>query len=348
MTGRSRKPPRENDLTRRLLDDDEEDDALQSAQKFTRRSRNAEHDKIEKTALLRAGDGRQAADLDGLPIGQVVQVFSLFCQVDHPTGPRICVTRKTLGKLQETSIVVGDRVQFRDSDTRDEAGRIEAVIEQVLPRQTILTRVDSFRGAIEHPIVANADQMLIVVSLLRPRAKWGLVDRMIIAAQSGGLIPLVCLNKIELGEDSLGDAGEVLDHYQSMGIPTFRISALDAAGAGVQQVKAALKDKTTVLAGHSGVGKSTLVDAIEPGLDIRIADVSAYNEKGRHTTTSARRYPLSIGGYVIDTPGVKMFGLHGITPESLPEFFPDIRAQNAPPWRVESFNRIEQSLGGRQ
>jgi ribosome biogenesis GTPase len=346
MAGRSRKPPRENDLTRRLLDGDEENDALQSSQKFNQRAKHAEQNKIEKTSLLRA-DGQQAADIERLPVGEVAQVYSQFCEVDHPTGPRICVTRKTLGKLRETSIVVGDRVRFLDSDTRDDAGRIEAVIEQILPRETILTRVDSFRGTEEHPIVANAQQMLIVVSLLRPRVKWGLVDRMIIAAQGGGLVPLVCLNKIELAEEPLGKTGEVLDHYQSMGIRTFRLSALDTAGAGVEQVKNALKDKTTVLAGHSGVGKSTLIAAIEPGLDIRVAEVSVHNDKGRHTTTSARRYPLSMGGYVIDTPGVKSFALHGVTPQTLGEFFPDVEAGTAPSWRVESFRRIEESLKGR-
>jgi ribosome biogenesis GTPase len=343
MPGRSRKPPREKDLTRRLLDGDEDTDKLESSQKFSRRSKNEEQNRIEKTALLRAG-GPQSVDIETLPIGEVVQVFSRFCQVEHPTGPRICVTRKTLGRLQETSTVVGDRVRFRDSDAHDEAGRIEAVIEQILPRQTILTRADSFRAHEEHPIVANAQQMLIAVSLLRPRVKWGLVDRMLVAAKSGGLMPIVCLNKIDLAEGPLGPAEEVLDHYQSMGIATLRISALDIAGEGVQQLKAAMKDKTTVLAGHSGVGKSTLIAAVEPGLEIRIGEVSNFNDKGRHTTTSARRYPLAIGGYMIDTPGVKMFGLIGVTRENLREFFPDVQNGTAPQWRLESFERIQASL----
>lgn len=346
MGKRSRKPPREKDLTRRLLDGDEETDKLESSQKFSHRSKHAEQNKIEKTALLRAADGQQAADFETLPIGQVIQVFSLYCEVDHPTGPRLCVTRKTLGKLRETSIVVGDRVRFRDTEARDEIGRAEAVIEQVLPRETILTRSDSFRAADEHPIVANAQQMLIVVSLLRPRVKWGLVDRMLIAAKRGGLLPIVCLNKIDLSEGGpeLEAAEDVLRHYQSLGILTSRISALDEKSAGVQELKAAMKDKTTVLAGHSGVGKSTLIAAISPGLDIRIGEISNFNDKGRHTTTSARRYPLAIGGYVIDTPGVKMFGLIGMTAENLREFFPDVEQGTAPPWRVESFERIEASL----
>src|SRR6185312_6414173 len=102
--------------------------------------------------------------------------------------------------------------------------------------------------------------------------------------------------------------------------------------------------RTTVLAGHSGVGKSTLINAIEPALDLRIGAISNYTGKGRHTTTSARRYPLTIGGAVIDTPGVKMFGLWGVSRENLPEFYPDVAAGNAPPWRQENFERILESL----
>jgi ribosome biogenesis GTPase len=344
MDKRSRKPPREKDLTRRLLDGDEDADSLESSQKFSRRSKNAQQNKMEKTAHLRSSNEQQTADREALPIGPVVQVFSLFCEVDYPTGPRICSTRKTLGKLQETSIVVGDLVRFRDAQMRDDSGRMDAVIEQILPRQTVLTRGDSFRASIEHPIVANAQQMLIVVSLVRPRVKWGLVDRMLVAAKSGGLSPIICLSKIDLVDGPAEEAEAILAHYQSMGIATFRVIAIDPQNPGVLGVKETLKGKTTVLAGHSGVGKSTLISAIEPGLDIRIGAVSNFNEKGRHTTTSARRYPLSIGGYVIDTPGVKMFGLHGVTSDTLAEFFPDVEQGTAPPWRMESFERIRDSL----
>jgi ribosome biogenesis GTPase / thiamine phosphate phosphatase len=349
MSGRRRKTPREKDLTDRLLDDgDDETDRLETHQRFNRKSKDAQQNKMERTALLRAAESEQAADVDRLPIGQVIQVFSLYCEVDHPTGLRLCVVRKTLNKLSDFSVIVGDNVRFRDTEQRDEIGRQEAVIEQVLPRQTILTRSDSFSGREQHPIVANAQQVLIVASLLRPRVKWGLVDRMLVAAQSGGLAAIICLNKIDLAAESVdsapeySDAIKVLEHYQSLGITTFQLSA-DRSG-DTAPLKAALTGQTTVLAGHSGVGKSTLISAIQPGLDIRVGAVSNFNEKGRHTTSSAKRYALDFGGFVIDTPGVKMFGLWQVTPESLREFFPDVEAQTAPPWRVESFQRIQASL----
>jgi ribosome biogenesis GTPase len=105
-----------------------------------------------------------------------------------------------------------------------------------------------------------------------------------------------------------------------------------------------LKDRTTVLAGHSGVGKSSVIRAIQPQLDIRVGEVSEYTAKGRHTTTSARRYVLDFGGAVVDTPGVKVFGLWGVTAQNLDEFFPDVAAHAAPQWRTESYERILESF----
>jgi ribosome biogenesis GTPase len=170
---------------------------------------------------------------------------------------------------------------------------------------------------------------------------------MLIAAQSGGLSPILCLNKIDLDEGE-GDremifAREALAHYQTLGITTMQTSIEDAAT--LETLRLALANKTTVLAGHSGVGKSSLIQAIQPGLDLRVGDVSTYTEKGRHTTTSARRYALDFAaGHVIDTPGVKLFGLWGVTHENLDEFFPDVAAGIAPEWRQESHARIAASL----
>jgi ribosome biogenesis GTPase len=293
----------------------------------------------------------------------VVQVFSLFVAVPYQGTTYRCVVRKTLTKTRDTHVVVGDRVRFRDVTTRDEAGKPvgdpdappAGVIEEILPRATVLTRADSYKGITQHPIVANAQQMLIVASVRQPRIKWGLIDRMIIAAKSGGLLPVFCLNKIDLAEpdpaadgaaadkpEDLRFAEDALAHYGTLGVPSFRTSV--SRGVGLETLRDVLKDKTTVLAGHSGVGKSSLIRAIQPALDIRIGEISRYTDKGRHTTTSARRYVLDFSGAVVDTPGVKLFGLWGVTRENLLEFFPDVEAGTAPEWRRESYKRILESL----
>jgi ribosome biogenesis GTPase len=294
---------------------------------------------------MRAAEEEAQVDLASLPVGEVFQIHSLFSEVQHEGRAYLCVVRKTLRKTSDTQVAVGDLVRFRDTGATSEAGQPEAVIEHVLPRKTLLTRADSFKARESHPIVANAEQMLIVASLAQPRVKWGLIDRMIVAARAGGLEPIFCLNKIDLRDEEPKEsefADQALAHYASLKVPVIQTSVEQQIG--LDELRNVLKDRTTVLAGHSGVGKSSLIRAIEPHLDIRIGAVSGFNQKGRHTTTSARRYPLSFGGAVIDTPGVKLFGLWNVTRENLLSFFPDVEADAAPKWRMESYARIESSL----
>jgi ribosome biogenesis GTPase / thiamine phosphate phosphatase len=377
MKGRPKKPPREKDLTSRYVSGGMEDeDGIEQTERFKPRNKTLQQDKILRTALLRAEE-ESGVNLEALPIGEVILVHSLFSQVEHNGVVHLCVIRKTLTKMRDTHVVVGDRVRFQDVTPRDAAGSDtgggdpealpEGVIEQILPRRTVLTRADSFKGITQHPIVANAEQMLIVASLRQPRIKWGLIDRMIVAAKSGGLLPIVCLNKIDLAEpaaqtgsadtdtdpddtaaadrekpEDLATAEAALAHYATLGVPSLRTSVERAIG--LEALRETLKGKTTVLAGHSGVGKSSLIRAIQPQLDIRVGEISRYTDKGRHTTTSARRYVLDFGGAVVDTPGVKLFGLWGVTRENLDEFFPDVEAGTAPEWRRESYERILESL----
>ena len=341
------------------------DDEVEQAEEFKARNKTLQQDKILRTTKMRA-EQESGVDLESLPVGEVVQVFSLFSEVEHEGRVYRCVVRKTLTKTRDTHVVVGDRVRFSDVSHRDAAGDQgkagrdpsdppDGVIEQILPRQTVLTRADSFKGTTQHPIVANAGQMLIVASIREPRVKWGLIDRMIVAARSGGLLPIVCLNKMDLAEpeppadgstpatpDDVREADEVLAHYASLGVPAVRTSI--SHPATLDALRDVLRDKVTVLAGHSGVGKSSLIRAIQPQLDLRVGEISRYTAKGRHTTTSARRYVLDFGGTVVDTPGVKLFGLWGVTRENVREFFPDVEAGTAPQWRTESYERIVASL----
>ena len=362
MGRKPRKPPRQKNLTERYMTGDFDEDRVEQQEQFKARNKTLQSDKMAKTAELRAEE-QSDADVDTLPIGQVIQVYSLFSEVEFEGKTYLCVVRRTLTRLAHTFVVVGDLVRFRDQTIRDAAGtdvgtsasstaHPEGVIEQILPRRTLLTRSDSFKGVTAHPIIANAEQVLIVASIRQPYAKWGLIDRMLVAAQAGGLKPVVALNKIDLaapGEDGrppadLVEAEAVLEHYATLGVRVLRTSV--AANRGIDELRDLLAGRVTVLAGHSGVGKSSLVRAVQPSLDLRVGEVSKYTDKGRHTTTSARRYPLEgpAGGAVVDTPGVKQFGLWGVTRENLEAFFPDVAAGTAPDWRQQSYERIVEGL----
>lgn len=339
--GRPKKGPREKDLTSRFLSGNMDEDRVDQVQRFGKRSKFHQQNKTVRTANLRAEDQVVAADAELLPVGLVVQVYSLYVEVEHEAQTWLCTVRKTLFKVEGAGVIVGDKVRFRASGKKHESGLPEAVIEHVLPRQTVLSRIKDGK---EDLIIANAQQMLIVVALAQPAIKWGLVDRMLVAAQAGGLSPIVCLNKVDLADAAGADlafAQEVLAHYQKLGITTVQTSVSQSDVGGLPHL---LKDKITVIAGHSGVGKSSLLRAVQPQFDVRIGEVSRFNEKGRHTTTSARRYVLSFGGEIIDTPGVKLFGLWNVTASDLINYFPDVGDGSATQWRTESYERIMHSL----
>jgi ribosome biogenesis GTPase / thiamine phosphate phosphatase len=349
MSGNRKKEARQKNITADFLSGNLDEDRIDAGQRFSDRSAGAQRRKMVKTSLLRAAEQVPDAPIDGLPTGQVVQVYSLFYNVAREGRLYLCVLRKTLSKLRETRVIAGDFVRFRETGAVDESGRPEGVIEEVMERTTVLTRCNSVNPADQDPIVANAQQMLIVASLLEPPVKWGLVDRMIVAAQGGRLAPIVCLNKVDLrlssasAEDDYQAAQHALRHYQSLGIAAMQTSAIGRVG--IDELRETLRGKDTVLAGHSGVGKSSLIRAAQPELEIRIRAISAFTGKGTHTTTSSRFYDLDLGGRVIDTPGVKVFGMWGITAENLIEHFPDVAQKTAPPWRVENYGRILESLG---
>lgn len=353
MRGKPKKPPREKDLTSRFMSGDFDEDRVEQSEQFKERNKTLQQDKIQKTTALREG----SADTETLPIGEVVQVFSLYTEVQFDGRTYLCIVKRTMTRATDLYVVVGDRVRFRidpgaASLTTGATNEVkpEAVIEQILPRQTLLTRSDSFKAQHAHPIIANAEQVVIVASIRQPYPKWGLIDRMLIAAKAGGLKPIVCLNKIDLASTDddgqppadLQEAESVLAHYASMGVTICRTSVEQAIG--LDELRSLLAGRVTVLAGHSGVGKSSLARAIDPSLDLRVGAVSRYTDKGRHTTTSARRYLLPGGGTIVDTPGVKLFGLWGVTRDNLEEFFPDVADDTAPDWRRLSYQRILESL----
>jgi ribosome biogenesis GTPase len=213
----------------------------------------------------------------------------------------------------ERSIVpTGDRVWFRPSQND------EGVIERVEPRHGLLTRASRGR---EHVLVANVDQVVFVVSLVEPDLKPHLIDRYLAVAQQGGLTPVLLLNKADLADPV--ELQPLVGGYAQLGIPVLLMSA--RTGLGIGRLREQLRGRSTVFSGQSGVGKSSLLNAVQPGLSLAVKTVSEVNNKGRHTTTYAQLIKLESGGWVVDTPGVRQLQLWDVRPEEVEGYFPELR-----------------------
>jgi ribosome biogenesis GTPase / thiamine phosphate phosphatase len=247
--------------------------------------------------------------------GTVVSIRSVLCHVDTGSAVYTCQARRRLVDSdtgQSKPIAVGDRVVITPSSPS------EGVVERVLPRTTRLSRTSPRDHRKEQVIVANVDQLLIVASVRRPPLRLGLIDRYIIAGDSGGIPPVLCINKVDLAEDE-SEYADAIEMYTSMEYDVLTTSA--ETGEGIGALRDLLRGKTTVLAGHSGVGKSSLINAVQPGMELRTGDVYL---SGRHTTTWASLLKLEVGGYVVDTPGIREFTLWDIKPAEVAQFFPQI------------------------
>lgn len=248
--------------------------------------------------------------------GRVLEVNGLVSTVeDERGGLHACATRrllKTLSTTQRHVVAAGDFVLFRPIDER------EGIIERVEPRKTVLSRATRGRQQI---LVTNVDQLVIVASAAEPYLKPNLIDRFLISAHKAGLRPIICINKIDLVDPA--SLAPLVGVYSQMGYRVILISA--TTGFGVDRLKREMSSRASVVAGQSGVGKSSLLNAIEPGLSLKVSTVSAENQKGRHTTTSARLWPLACGGYVVDTPGIRQFQLWDVIPAEVAAYFRDLR-----------------------
>ena len=219
------------------------------------------------------------------------------------------------GVRSTNPIVVGDEVLFV-ADGED------FVIEELVPRRNYIIRRASNLSKESHIIASNIDRAMLVVTLSSPRTAPEFVDRFLITCEAYSIPATILLAKIDLAADKREEVEAFRAVYESAGYEVIEISA--KYGTGLDRVKEMVAGQTTLVAGNSGVGKSTLIGALEPSLDVRTGEISQSHHKGRHTTTFSTMYPLSGGGSIIDTPGVKGFGLIDIEDAELARYFPDM------------------------
>lgn len=322
---------RENDWTRKFrpedLDNDgNENDEPDSAERISGKGDLVRKRTVVGTKLNVENNSGDRGDFAILPeihsescrTGRVLKVHGLNSYVEDENGKIFtCVTRrilKTISTAQRQIVVAGDRVQFRDALNPE---LNEGIIERVEPRTSSLSRTSWSR---KHIIVTNVDQALIIASAAEPRLKPNLIDRFLLTCVRSGIEPVICINKIDLVDRSYYQS--LIGVYSQMGFKVILLSAF--TGFGIDRLRRLLTDRESVLVGQSGVGKSSILNAIEPGLNLRVGAVSQENEKGRHTTTTAELLRLNFGGYVVDTPGIRQFMLWDIIPEEVAGFYPDL------------------------
>ena len=319
---------RANDLTRGFREDELQSRAPEAVDRVRPKGELSRHRTIVEDCAPETAEGasdgdvsaasRRAVDLSVCIRGRVVRVHGQVSMVrSEDGGLHSCHVRRLLKSLEieERSVVtVGDWVWFRPGTSAGADG----LVEKVETRRGVITR--GYRRR-QHVIAANVDQVLVVSAFVEPGVKLNLIDRYLVSAETGGVRPIVVLNKADLVDVALHQW--VIGLYVQLGYETIVTSVSD--GRGLDRIRTILSGRVTAVSGQSGVGKSSLLNAIQPNLNLKVREVSEWTSKGKHTTTTSELIALEAGGFVVDTPGLRQFELWGTVPGEVGGYFAELR-----------------------
>lgn len=310
---------RTSDLTRKFQQDPLDDEAQVSRERVSGKGEMSRYRTVIGQQLDDAGDGL-SIDMESsdpsLLQGRVLRVHGLESVVCTPEGREYrCAVRQVLKSMstdQRHVVAAGDNVLFRPE------GEKQGIIFSVKPRRGVLSRTSKGR---RHVLVTNVELVIVVASTADPDLKPHLIDRFLVTAEQAQLEALIVLNKADLIDPT--EFQPLLGVYAQMGYRTLLTSA--ERGWGIDDLRSMVTGRQSVVTGQSGVGKSSLLNAVQEGLGLRVQPVSTDNHKGKHTTTTAELLPLAGGGYLVDTPGIRQLELWDVTGEEVAGLFRDIR-----------------------
>lgn len=254
--------------------------------------------------------------------GLVVKSTGSFIRVRFPDGSMLDCRLKGQFRIRDirhtNPIAIGDRV-IAEPDSRHGGG----VIRQILPRENYIIRKATKLSSASHIIAANLDHAYLIVTLAEPRTSNGFIDRFLVTAEGYHIPASLVFNKTDIYSKGLMEQmGELMSVYTKAGYPCYPVSAL--TGDRIDELRSVLEGKINLFSGHSGAGKSAMINALQPGLDLRTGEISEVHLKGTHTTTFAEMHELSGGGFIVDTPGIREFGLIDFDREEIPRCFPEM------------------------